>query len=59
MLFSNKAVGIIGMHTFVGYMITLDYKNSKIILRKANLLNQTNVIPINLDHHRGKSKIKR
>lgn len=50
MLFSNKAVGIIGMQTFVGYMITLDYKNSKIILRKANLLNLTNVIPINLDH---------
>lgn len=50
MLFSNKAVGIIGMQTFVGYMITLDYKNSKIILQQGSLLNQPNVISINLDH---------
>jgi hypothetical protein len=50
MLFSNKAVGIIGMQTFMGYMITLDYKNSKLILQKGSLLQQPNTIPINLDH---------
>lgn len=50
MLFSNKAVGIIGMQTFVGYMITLDYKRSKIILQKGSLLQKPNTIPINLDH---------
>ncbi len=50
MLFSNKVVGIIGMQTFIGYMITLDYKNSKLILRKGDLLQQPNTIPINLDH---------
>lgn len=50
MLLTNKAVGIIGMQTFVGYMITLDYKNSKIILQKGSLLQQPNTIPINLEH---------
>lgn len=50
MLFSDKVVGIIGMQTFMGYMITLDYKNSKIILQKGSLFQQPNVIPINLDH---------
>lgn len=50
MILSNKAVGIIGMQTFVGYMITLDYTNNKIILEEGTLLNQPNVIPINLDH---------
>lgn len=50
MIFSNKAVGIIGMQTFAGYMITLDYTNSKIILKKGSLQNETNTIPINLDH---------
>lgn len=50
MLFSKQVVGIIGMQTFVGYMITLDYKNSKIILEKGSLLQQPNTIPINLDH---------
>jgi Aspartyl protease len=50
MIFSNKAVGIIGMQTFVGYMITLDYTNSKIILKKGSLLNEINTIHINLDH---------
>nr|MBK9652477.1 hypothetical protein [Bacteroidota bacterium] len=50
MLFTNKAVGIIGMQTFAGFMITLDYKNSKIILQEGSLLQQPNVIKINLDH---------
>lgn len=50
MLFSTQAVGIIGMQTFVGYMITLDYKKSKIILQKGTLLNQPNTISINIDH---------
>jgi hypothetical protein len=50
MIFSNKAAGIIGMQTFVGYMITLDYTNSKIILEKGSLINEKNTIPINLDH---------
>lgn len=50
MIFSNKAVGIIGMKTFVDYMITIDYTHSKIILEKGNLLQQQNSIPINLDH---------
>jgi hypothetical protein len=50
MLLTNKAVGIIGMQTFVGYMITLDYINSKIILEKGSLLQQPNTIPINIDH---------
>jgi hypothetical protein len=50
MLFSNKVIGIIGMQTFVGYMITLDYNNSKIILQEGSLLQQQNTIPINLDH---------
>ncbi len=50
MLLTNKAIGIIGMQTFVGYMITLDYKNSKIILEKGSLLQQPNTIPINIDH---------
>lgn len=50
MIFSNKAVGIIGMQTFAGYMITIDYANSKIILETGSLLNQPNIIPINLDH---------
>jgi hypothetical protein len=50
MLFSNQVVGIIGMQTFMGYMITLDYKNSKIILQKGSLSQQPDIIPINLDH---------
>ncbi|MFN0202190.1 MAG: hypothetical protein ACKVTZ_11755 [Bacteroidia bacterium] len=50
MLLSDKAIGIIGMQTFKGYMITLDYKKSKIILQKGSLLQQPNTIPINLDH---------
>lgn len=50
MIFSNKAVGIIGMQTFVGYMITLDYVNSKLILEKGSLTKQSDVIPINIDH---------
>ncbi len=50
MLFSNKAVGIIGMQTFLGYMMTLDYKNNKIILEKGSLIGKPNIIPINLDH---------
>ncbi|KOY86806.1 hypothetical protein AD998_12235 [bacterium 336/3] len=50
MIFSKQAVGIIGMQTFMGYMITIDYKNSKIILKKGSLSQQPNVIPINLDH---------
>ncbi|MCU0437398.1 MAG: aspartyl protease family protein [Raineya sp.] len=50
MIFSKQAVGIIGMQTFMGYMITIDYKNSKIILKKGSLLQQPNVIPINLDN---------
>lgn len=50
MIFSNKAVGIIGMQTFVGYMITIDYANSKIILEEGSLLQQPNVISITLDH---------
>jgi hypothetical protein len=50
MLLTNKAVGIIGMQTFMGYMITIDYKKSKIILQKGDLLQQPNTIPINIDH---------
>lgn len=50
LIFSNKAVGIIGMQTFVGYMITLDYVNSKLILEKGSLTKQSDVIPINIDH---------
>ncbi len=50
MIFSNKAIGIIGMQCFAGYMITLDYSNSKIILEKGSLLNKQNSIPINIDH---------
>lgn len=50
MIFSNKAVGIIGMQTFMGYKITIDYTNSKIILVKGSLLQQQNTIPIILDH---------
>lgn len=50
MLFSDKVVGIIGMQTFKGYMITLDYKKGKIILEKGSLPEQANTIPINLDH---------
>ncbi|MBK9736879.1 MAG: aspartyl protease family protein [Saprospiraceae bacterium] len=50
MLFSKKVVGIIGMQTFVGFTITLDYKNSKIILQEDSLLGQPDVIPIDLDH---------
>jgi hypothetical protein len=50
MLFSDQVVGIIGMQAFVGYLITLDYVNSKLILEKGDLKPQVNVIPINLDH---------
>ncbi|MBL7726754.1 MAG: aspartyl protease family protein [Dinghuibacter sp.] len=50
MIFSNKVAGIIGIQAFMGYMITLDYKNSKIILQKGSLQGQPNIIPINLDH---------
>jgi hypothetical protein len=50
MIFSNKAVGIIGMQTFAGYMITIDYKRNIIILEKGSLLQDSNTIPINLDH---------
>lgn len=50
MMFAKDAVGIIGMQTFVGFMITLDYKNNKIILEKGNLLQHPNTISINLDH---------
>lgn len=49
MLLSNEAVGIIGMQTFMGYTITLDYKSSKLILQKGNMLQQPNTIPINVD----------
>lgn len=50
MLLADNVVGIIGMQTFKGYMITLDYKKSKIILQKGSLIQQTNTIPISLDH---------
>ena len=50
MLFSDKVVGIIGMQTFKGYMISLDYQKNKIILQKGSLAKEANVIPINLDH---------
>ncbi len=50
MIFSKQAVGIIGMQTFVGYMITIDYKNSKLILEEGSLANVPSVIPIKLDH---------
>lgn len=50
MLFSDKVVGIIGMQTFKGYMISLDYQKNKIILEKGSLAKQPNAIPINLDH---------
>lgn len=49
-LFSKNAVGIIGMQTFVGYTITFDYANSKLILEKGDLKHESTVIPINLDH---------
>jgi CubicO group peptidase (beta-lactamase class C family) len=38
------------MQTFRGYIVTLDYKNSKIILKKGDLNPSKNTIPINLDH---------
>jgi hypothetical protein len=50
MLFSDRAVGIIGMQTFIGYLITIDYQKNKIILRKGSLKNEPQTIPINLDH---------
>jgi len=58
MLFSKKAIGIIGMQTFVGYTITLDYKRSKIILSRNSLVANPNAIPITLDRLlEGKIKI--
>jgi hypothetical protein len=50
MIFSNKAVGIIGLKTFADFMITLDYINSKLILEKGSLKKQPDVIPINIEH---------
>ncbi len=50
LLFSKNVIGIIGMQTFVGYMITFDYTNNKLILEKGDLKKESTVIPINLDH---------
>jgi hypothetical protein len=50
MIFSNKAVGIIGMQAFMGYLITIDYAESKLILEEGSLQSEKNTIPINLDH---------
>lgn len=50
MLFSPNVVGIIGMQTFVGYMITFDYQRGKLILEKGSLEGKPSVIPINLDY---------
>ena len=50
MIFSNYAIGIIGMQTFAGYMITLDYKNNEIILNEGSLLQESNILPISLNH---------
>lgn len=49
MLFSKNAVGIIGMQTFVGYTIKLDYKRKKIILSNQSLVFNSNAIPIKID----------
>ena len=58
MLLSKKAIGIIGMQTFVGYTITLDYKRSKLILSRHSLVANPNAIPITVDRLlEGKIKI--
>lgn len=50
MIFSQNAIGIIGIQTFIGYTITFDYKNSKLILQEGGIIGHADVIPINLDH---------
>jgi hypothetical protein len=46
-LFSPKAVGIIGLSAFNGYIVTIDYTNQLMKLKKGNLKNEKNLLKLN------------
>lgn len=48
-IFSPTAVGIIGLAAFEGNLVTIDYKNSKLIFRKGSLKPNEKTIPISLN----------
>jgi gag-polyprotein putative aspartyl protease/Aspartyl protease len=45
-IFSPTAVGIVGMSAFEGNLITIDYKNAKLIFKKGQLTPNKNTIEI-------------
>lgn len=46
-IFSPTAMGIIGLSAFNGYLVTIDYKNSKLIVEKGKILaNDKNAITL-------------
>lgn len=48
-IFSPTAIGIIGLSAFEGNLVTIDYKNSKLIFKKGSLKPNEKTIPINLN----------
>jgi len=49
-IFSPNAIGIIGISAFNGYIITIDYQNTKLIFKKGELKPNNNSIPIEADN---------
>jgi Aspartyl protease len=49
-IFSPTAVGIVGMSAFEGNLITIDYKNLKLIFKKGQLTRDNNTIDIDPTH---------
>ena len=49
-IFSPNAIGIIGISAFNGYIITIDYQNTKLIFKKGELKLNNNSIPIEADN---------
>lgn len=48
MIFSPTAAGIIGLKAFKGHLVTIDYKNSKLIFQKGSLKPNEKTIPIDV-----------
>ncbi len=48
-IFSPTAIGIIGLSAFEGNLVTIDYKNSKLIFQKGSLKANEKTIPIALN----------
>lgn len=49
-IFSPNAAGIVGLSAFNGNLVTIDYKNSKLIFKRGALKPGENTIPINAEN---------